>query len=77
VRALARWRAQISATLQCVRFLLELLAELPRHGARAPDPAADGPGKPGQFLRPEHDQRDTEDHQYFGEVDPEHCAQRT
>jgi hypothetical protein len=40
-----------------VRFLLELVAELPRHGAGAPHPAAHLLRELGQLLRPEHQQR--------------------
>jgi len=49
--------------LEVVRLLLELLAELARHRARAADPAAHLLRELRQFLRTEHDQGDREDQQ--------------
>jgi len=48
-----------------VSLVLELVAELARHGARTTHPAADLLGELGQFLRPEHDQGDRKDQQEF------------
>src|SRR6185295_5254430 len=48
------------------------IAELARHGACAPDPTADLLGKLGQLLRPQHDEREGEDHQQFRKSNLEH-----
>ena len=66
--------ARIDAHLgfEVVRFFLELVAELARHGARAAHPAPHLLGELGQLLRPEHDQCQREDQQQFGESDFEH-----
>jgi hypothetical protein len=55
-------------------FLFQLIAKLARHGARAAQPFPHRGGNPGQLLWPQHDQRDGEYHQYFGEIDPEHLG---
>ncbi len=55
-------------------FLFQLIAKLAGHGASASQPSPHRRGNPGQLFRPQHDQRDGEDHQYFGEIDPEHLG---
>src|SRR5688572_14969894 len=56
-------------------FLVELLAELPRHRARPARPAADLVGEFRQFFRPQHQERDAEDQDDLGEADLEHRPQ--
>src|SRR6185369_11711283 len=53
-------------------FVLELLAELARHRARATHPPTDLGGDARQFLRPQDDQGQDGNDQDFGEADFEH-----
>jgi len=52
--------------------MLELRAQLTRHRARTAGPAADFLGESRQFLRTQHQQRDAQDEEDFGEADFEH-----
>jgi len=56
------------ARLLDLHFLLELLAELSRHGARPADPTADLGHHTRQLLRSQHDERQDEDDQDFEEA---------
>src|SRR6185437_6386044 len=55
-----------------IDLFLELLLELPGHGARPADPAADLAHDARQLLRTQHDERQDEDDQDLGEPDIEH-----
>src|ERR1700722_14740390 len=59
-------------TLQILRFLLELIAELARHGARVAEPAADEGGNLRQFVRAQNDQGDHKNDQQFRKTALEH-----
>src|SRR5262245_34923161 len=59
-----------------LRFLFELRAQLPRHRARAPGPAAEIRGELRQALRAEHQERDPEDQDDLGKSDLEHRLRR-
>ena len=63
-------RIDVHLGLEVVRFFFELVAELSRHGACATDPAANLLGEFRQLLRPQHDEREREDQQQFGEIQP-------
>jgi hypothetical protein len=56
------------ARLLDLHFLLELLAELSRHGPRPADPTADLGDHTRQLLRSQHDERQDEDDQDFEEA---------
>jgi hypothetical protein len=66
--------ARIGSPSQRFGLLFQLIAKLAGHGARAAEPSPDRGGNPGQLFGPQHDQRNGEDHQYFGEIDPEHLG---
>jgi hypothetical protein len=59
-----------------LRFLFELRAQLPRHRAGTPGPAADIRRELRQALRAEHQQRDAEDQDDLGKADLEHRLRR-
>jgi hypothetical protein len=68
VRGVRRRRSTLRLTrLLELHFLFELLAELPRHGPRPANPAANLGDDARQFLRSQHDQRQDEDDQDFEE----------
>src|SRR5882672_334517 len=64
--------AVIEAEVLGGHFLIELVAELSRHGARPSHPAADVLGELRQFLGTEDQQCDERDQQDLGEADVEH-----